>query len=302
MKRILAVKLADLGDALLIVPALRALKQAYPSAQLDVVTTATGQKGLEGLPYIDELLIFDKYLFDNPGQALKPANLAQAVRFLAGLRARHYDTIIFFHHFSLKFGSLKFRAIAQATGAPRRVGLHNGARLANFLNIRVEDKGFGGENLTERAYWENLVQALIESSPGESLPLRDYDPRPEIYLNRGPIRPGRGFVSRTARPGTRAVFSRGGGRGRRLHPDPALAGRNFARVAQALIQQKGAKIALLGTPGEFELNEQIIRLAGASAVNSSTWPGAPVKKRPPHCWPGATCLSVTMGGWPNWPE
>jgi heptosyltransferase-2 len=265
VKRILAVKLADLGDALLIVPALRALKQAYPAAQLDILTTATGQKGLEGLPYIDELLIFDKYLFDNPGQALKPANLAQAVRFLAGLRARHYDTIIFFHHFSLKFGSLKFRAIAQATGAPRRVGLHNGAVLANFLNIRVEDKGFGGENLTERAYWEKLVQAMTESRPGESLPLTGYDPRPEIYLNAAQATQAEALLAelRGLEPGRLLVAVGAGGGGYTLTRRwPAV---NFARVAQGLVRQKGAKIALLGTPGEFELNEQIIRLAGASA-------------------------------------
>lgn len=265
-KRILAVKLADLGDTLLIVPALRALKQAYPAAQLDVLTTATGQKGLEGLSYIDELTVFDKYLFDYPQQALKPRNLAQASRFLAGLRFKRYDTIIFFHHFSLKFGILKFRALAQATGAPCRVGLYNGARLANFLNVRVTDKGFGGAGLTERAYWKNLVQALIESRPDESSTLTRYDPRPEIQLEAAQKDQAETLLAelRDLAPGGPLVAMGAGGGGYTIARRwPAV---NFARVAQALVQHKGAKIALLGTAGEFELNEQIIRLAGTSGA------------------------------------
>lgn len=265
VKRILAVKLADLGDALLIVPALRALKQAYPAAQLVVLTTETGWKGLAGLPYIDELLVFDKYLFDNPRQALKPRNLIQALRFMAGLRFKHYDTIIFFHHFSLKFGILKYRALAQATGAAWRVGLHNGAPLANFLNVRVEDKGFGGENLTERDYWRQLVQALTERKPGQSLPLTAYDPRPEIYLEAAAIARAATLLTelRGSEPDRPLVAIGAGGGGYTIARRWSAV--NYARVAQALIQQKGAKIVLLGTPSEVELNEQIKRLAGSEA-------------------------------------
>lgn len=264
VKRILAVKLADLGDALLIVPALRALKQAYPAAKLDVLTTATGRGGLEGLPYIDELLVFDKYLFDNPRQALKPRNLGQAVRFMAGLRFKHYDTIIFFHHFSLKFGILKFSALAQATGAPRRVGLHNGARLANFLTVRVTDKGFGGAGLTERAYWQQLVQALTKRAPGQGGPLTEYDPTPEIFLGTAPRNRAAELLAEVRGPEQArplVAIGAGGGGYTIARRWPAV---NYALVARELVRKNGARIVLLGTPGEVELNEQIKRLAGAS--------------------------------------
>ncbi len=259
IKRILAVKLADLGDALLVVPALRALKQAYPAAQLDVLTTETGQKGLAGLPYIDNLIVFDKYLFDYPGQALKPGNLAQAVRFLTGLRREHYDTIIFFHHFSLNFGILKYRAVAGVVGAKRNVGLYNGARLAGFLNVRIEDKGFGGGDLAERDYWRQLVEALTKVAPGQPIV---YDSRPEIQIE--PLAQGKVenlLAELRGKKPERLLIAIGAGGGgytiaRRW---PAV---NYARVAQVLIQQKKARVVLLGTPGESSLNEQIRALAG----------------------------------------
>ena len=63
-ERILAVKLADIGDLLLITPALRALRQAYPAATLDVLVTPRGAAAFDNLNFIDNLLLFDKYPFD----------------------------------------------------------------------------------------------------------------------------------------------------------------------------------------------------------------------------------------------
>ncbi len=40
-ERILAIKLADLGDLLVTEPALRSLRTAYPDAAIDILTTPT---------------------------------------------------------------------------------------------------------------------------------------------------------------------------------------------------------------------------------------------------------------------
>lgn len=259
VKRILAVKLADLGDALLVVPALRALKQAYPAAQLDVLTTETGRKGLDGLPFIDNLIVFDKYLFDSPRQALRPGNLGRATRFLAGLRRQRYDTTVFFHHFSLNFGVLKYRAVAGVVGAKRNVGLYNGKKLAGFLNVRVEDRGFGGDGLSERDYWRQLVEALARTEPGRPF---EYDPRPEIHVETSEQEKVENLLAevRGGEPGQLLVaFGAGGGGYTLARRWPAA---RFSLVAAHLIEHKKARIVLLGSPGEFELNEQIRRLAG----------------------------------------
>ncbi len=104
---------------------------------------------------------------------------------------------------------------------------------------------------------------MTGSRPGESGSLSDYDPRPEIYLDTAQTAQAAALLAELhgLEPGRPLVAIGAGGGGYTLARRwPAV---NFARVAQALARQKGAKIALLGTPGEFELNEQIIRLAGA---------------------------------------
>ena len=137
--RILAVKLADVGDLLLITPALRALHHAYPAAKLDVLATPRSAGALQNLSFIDELLLLDKYQFDHPLQSLHPARWGNLIGFARQLRARRYDTVLLFHHLSLRLGVLKHGALMLVTGAPRRIGLDNGRGW--FLSHRIADPG-----------------------------------------------------------------------------------------------------------------------------------------------------------------
>ena len=68
-RRVLVVKLADLGDVLLSEPALRSLRQGYPDARIDVLTTP---HAAELLPLLDPELVaipFAKELFDKASAA-----------------------------------------------------------------------------------------------------------------------------------------------------------------------------------------------------------------------------------------
>lgn len=257
MKKILAVKLADLGDALLVVPALRALKAAYPAAQLDVLTTATGRVGLDGLPYISNILLFDKYKFDKPSEALAAENLKQATKFLTGMRLEHYDAIIFFHHFSTSWGTLKFRGVAAACGAPLRIGLHNGTPLADFLNVRVEDSGFGANGLTERDYWRKLVEALTARVHGVPFV---YDPSPDIFIPPEAQSRAEKLLEqvRGNQPESPLVaIGAGSGKYALSRRWPVI---NFAQLADSLIEQYGTRVVFVGGQDEYELTEQIIEL------------------------------------------
>src|SRR5437868_7351669 len=93
-KRILAVKLADLGDLLTITPALQALRSAYPSAQIDLLVPPTSESLLQGATYIDRILAFDKFPFDRKRGLLNLQRLANTARFLVGLRMSRYDALV----------------------------------------------------------------------------------------------------------------------------------------------------------------------------------------------------------------
>ncbi|MGZ3644775.1 MAG: glycosyltransferase family 9 protein [Ktedonobacteraceae bacterium] len=69
--RILVVKLATIGDLLLATPALRALRETYPHARLDLLVTPASAGLLDDWDVIDRVIVLDKYLFDYPQQLLK---------------------------------------------------------------------------------------------------------------------------------------------------------------------------------------------------------------------------------------
>src|SRR6266436_8015605 len=139
---ILVVKLAGIGDLLLATPALRALRETYPQAQIDLLVTPDSAGLLNGWEVIDHVIVLNKYLFDYPQQVLKnPRNLQRLAPLWRELREGDYDAVLLLHHLTLPFGRLKHQLLLRATGAKWRVGLDNGHGW--FLNVRVKDNGFG---------------------------------------------------------------------------------------------------------------------------------------------------------------
>src|SRR2546427_8103895 len=145
---ILVVKLATIGDLLLATPALRALRETYPQARIDLLVTPASAGLLDDWEVIDHVIVLDKYLFDYPQQMLKnPRNLLRLRPLWHDLRDGHYDAVLLLHHLTLPFGRLKHQLLLRATGAQWRVGLDNGHGW--FLNVRVKDNGFGAMHEAE---------------------------------------------------------------------------------------------------------------------------------------------------------
>src|SRR5256886_3174547 len=139
---ILVVKLAAIGDLLLATPSLRALRETYPQARIDLLVTPASAGLLDDWAVIDRVIVLDKYLFDYPQQLLKnPRNLLRLRPLWHNLRDGKYDAVLLLHHLTLFYGRLKHQILMRATGANWRIGLDNG--YGWFLNVRVKDDGFG---------------------------------------------------------------------------------------------------------------------------------------------------------------
>ncbi|MFN8565726.1 MAG: glycosyl transferase, partial [Anaerolineae bacterium] len=160
-RRILIVQLADIGDLILSTPALAALREADPDAHIALLTTAHAAPILPDR-LVDDVIVFDKHTFDHPKALLKPGNLRRALALAAQLRRGRYETTIFFHHFSTRFGALKFAALAWSARSLNRIGLDNGK--GTFLTDRLPDPGFGAKHQAQ--YWLDLVGvAGADSTP-----------------------------------------------------------------------------------------------------------------------------------------
>jgi heptosyltransferase-2 len=161
-RRILVVKLATLGDLLIATPALRAVRASFTRAHIGVLTTPGGAQALRGLDSVDEVLVFDKYAFDRPSDAM--GNVPDALKLARQLRRGKWDVLVLLHHLTTAFGIAKYAALSLGSGAPTRVGLDNG-RGRWFLTHSAPDHGFGWRH--EVDYLLDVVGVLGAHHPGQ---------------------------------------------------------------------------------------------------------------------------------------
>jgi ADP-heptose:LPS heptosyltransferase len=244
---ILVVKLAGIGDLLLATPALRALRESYPQARIDLLVTPDSAGLLDGWEVIDSIIVLNKYLFDYPQQMVThPLRLMQLAALYNTLRAGHYDAVLLFHHLTLFFGRLKHQALMRATGAKWRVGLDNGHGW--FLNVRVKDEGFGA--LHEAEYNIALAEAVGATIRDRSLvvPLSEEERGKARELVYGEMPP-----ADIARPIIAMHPGSGGYSTARRWPLE-----RFAQLADELFHDVGGQLLLMGGPEEAALHQEII--------------------------------------------
>lgn len=221
-ERILLVQLADIGNLILTTPALAALREARPDAHLTLLTSAHAAPVMDET-LVDEIITFDKRLYNSSWALVFPSNFAEIWK----LRRGKYDTVVFFHHFTLWLGTVKFWLIALCSGAQKVVGLENGKGW--FLTERIPDKGFGSQH--EAQYGLQLAAALGASSKPRRAQVGMSGSVLPLPLNRG----------------RRVVIHAGSGGysvARRWYPE------RFAQVADALHAEFDAQIVLVGAAGD----------------------------------------------------
>ena len=245
--QILVIKMAGIGDLLLATPALRALRETYPHAHIDLLVTPDSAGILNGWQVIDRIIVLDKYLFDYPQQFLtRPRNLLRLKPLWRDLRDGHYDAVLLLHHLTLPFGRLKHQLLLRATGAQWRVGLDNGHGW--FLNVRVKDNGFGA--MHEAEYYLAVAGTVGAKTKDKRLvvPLSEADHRQAwqlLYEHETPQNIRRPIIA--MHPG-----SGGYSTARRWAPE------RFAQLADTLYSGVGGQLLLLGGPEEAELHQHII--------------------------------------------
>lgn len=162
IREILAVRLARLGDVILLLPALGRLKRAFPEARLTLLT-GVPCRTLAGLcPDIDEVIGVDRI-------AMRDGSVVRAsvdiVRLVRTVRRRRFDLVVDYH--SLRETNL----LARLSGAHWRVAMKRSDRayLASCFNVPplVEDKGLHAREMFERVS-DHVVRQIGGRNPGDA--------------------------------------------------------------------------------------------------------------------------------------
>ena len=120
-KNILVFKISSLGDIILSVPSLRAVRKRFPGATIKVLVDVKFREVLEKCPYVDEVISCD---FKGRDKGLGQLKLA------ARLRSEDFDISIDFQN------NRKSHLLAFLASIPERYGYNNG-KWSFLLNRRI---------------------------------------------------------------------------------------------------------------------------------------------------------------------
>jgi len=136
-RKILILRLSAVGDVIRTLPAVKALKEYYPSSSITWVVEEPSRALLESQPEIDEIILFPRKRWADGIKSVQRiwTTITEMRAFVLGLRRRGFDVVLDFH------GILKSGLISFLSGSPKRIGFdRRSAKEGNsiFSNVRVK--------------------------------------------------------------------------------------------------------------------------------------------------------------------
>ena len=107
-KRILLVRTDRIGDVLLTTPAIEAVRKKFPSAHIAVMIRPYAEDIVDGNPYIDEVIIYDKYG--------RHKSIWASYCFAKELKKKNFDVAVILHPTN------RAHIVTYLAGIPKRIG------------------------------------------------------------------------------------------------------------------------------------------------------------------------------------
>ncbi len=240
MKKILVIRLDRIGDVILSTPVFKALREAYPQGYIAAMVRPYANDVVDGNPYIDEVILYDK--------DKKCKSALATLGFILRLRKNNFDIAVILHP------SNRSHAIAYLAGIPQRVGYN---RKLGFLLTRAvpHTKQLGLRH--EVDYNLGLLRYIgIEPSSRElCMPIKGAS---EVRIEAL-------FKSAGINDYVRAVV---------IHPWASCPSKRwsqdgFAWVADRLIERYGVKIIIIAGKDDKEFGDRVSRMISAKHLNLS---------------------------------
>ncbi|MBK8904991.1 MAG: glycosyltransferase family 9 protein [Anaerolineaceae bacterium] len=98
MRRLLVIRLDNIGDVVLLSPSLRALRQALPQASITLMASPAGSQVAPLLPWVDDVIVH-RAVWQDVSRNL-PQRPEQEMALIEMLRQRNFDAAVIFTSFS----------------------------------------------------------------------------------------------------------------------------------------------------------------------------------------------------------
>ena len=125
-KKILVIKLTALGDVILSIPSLKALRQKYPDAWISVLVSRKARKIIRNCPYVNDTLVYEEVPDENRWLSI--------LRMSKLLAKEDFDIVVDLQN------NKTSHLLAFLSGARTRVG-HDNRKWSFFLNKKNRESG-----------------------------------------------------------------------------------------------------------------------------------------------------------------
>lgn len=238
IKRILIARTDRVGDVLLSTPVIRAVRQRYPHAYIAMMVSPLTKEILEGNPYLDEVIIYDK---DG-----KHKGWVRSLKFSQNLKKKRFDLAIILHPTN------RVHLVTFLAGINRRVGYDR--KLGFLLTDRLKHtKQLGQKH--ELEYNLDVIRYLGIEADEKSLlmPLKQESEQwIEELLKEKEIDRNHKLIA--IHPGASC-------------PSKIWPNDRFAAVADRLVVKYAAQIIIVAGPKDTVLANKILHHMHQAAVN-----------------------------------
>ena len=184
IRRILVVRLDLLGDLVMTLPAVEALRARWPAAHIAVLCTPAAREIAARCPAVDEVYTYDPRQVRSPHWWRRPASIRELAALVGRLRAARFDLALSMHG---EFACL----FAWSSGARHRVG-YAGEGYPALLTLAVPGRRYRQPRGHEVRWNEHLAAAAgapsIQAAPRLPFP-RDQAAWLDTFLRTGGVGP-----------------------------------------------------------------------------------------------------------------
>jgi lipopolysaccharide heptosyltransferase II len=250
-RRILVIRLDLIGDLVLSMTVVRALKRTYPGAEIDLLALPSSAQIVQGDPDLSNVIPYDPNVWRRPKALTQGRNWRNVFSVIRRLRSRRYDIAV------SVFGNWA-AMLAVASGAQRCVGFGRES-YPGFMTDSVAGRHWQpGEQLHEVDYCLKLARAAGVS-------ITDDDRIPRLFVTKGAqdeldgLLHDHGIEQDT--PLIACHVASNNGQSKRW-PIPY-----WATLLDRLAREWGAQVVLTGAPGDLALIERVTRRMEQTALN-----------------------------------
>jgi len=249
---ILIIEMGGIGDLVMAIPAVRAIRQNYPNSYIALLVVKRAEMLLKGCPYINEVFTFEIENFTFSKYAFNLERTFHLLKTIIVLRGKKFNLAVNLHRIASFWGSLRMRIFLKVLRPEVCVGRDTDKR-GSFYDIKLEESLDNSEHEVETK--TRIVKLFNIAINNKDL---------ELWLSDDDKEYADGVFSKYGIANDDLIVG--------INPNSAQASKlwfdnRFAELADTLSMKYNAKLIFFGSVKNKKRIKRILSLTKSNAIN-----------------------------------